>query len=48
MFEGRIAKYVGGGMFPEEDMLKTVHTHAAVAAISPQEKNEKQNNFILG
>lgn len=33
MFEGRIAKYVGGGMFPEEDMLKTVHTHAAVAAL---------------
>ena len=33
MFEGKIAKYVGGGMFPEEDMLKTVHTHAAVAAL---------------
>jgi hypothetical protein len=32
MFEGKIAKYVGGGMFPEEDMLKTVHKHAAIAA----------------
>lgn len=33
MFEGKIAKYVGGGMFPEEDMLKIVHAHAAIAAV---------------
>lgn len=32
MFEGQIAKRLGGGMFPEEDMLKCVHTHAAIAA----------------
>ncbi len=34
MFEGRIAKYVGGGMFSEEDMKKLVHTHAAIAAFA--------------
>jgi len=33
MFEGKIAKAIGGGMFPEEDMLKIVHGHAAAAAI---------------
>lgn len=34
MFEGKIAKIVGGGMFPEEEMLKIVHGHAMVAAIA--------------
>lgn len=33
MFEGKIAKALGGGMFPEEDMLKIVHRHAWVAAL---------------
>lgn len=33
MFEGKIAKAVGGGMFPEKELLKIVHTHAMIAAI---------------
>lgn len=33
MFEGKIAKYVGGGMFPEEDLKKLVHNHALIGAI---------------
>lgn len=33
MFEGKIAKAVGGGMFPEKELLKIVHNHAMIAAI---------------
>lgn len=33
MFEGKIAKFVGGGMFPEEDLKKLVHNHALIGAI---------------
>lgn len=33
MFEGTIAKKVGGGLFPEEKLKKMVHNHAMVAAI---------------
>ena len=33
MFEGQIAKAIGGGMFPEEDLFKIVHHHAWAAAI---------------
>lgn len=32
MFEGQIAKRLGGGLFPEDKMKKKVHTHAMVAA----------------
>lgn len=33
MFEGLIAKKLGGGMFPEKELLNIVHRHAMVAAI---------------
>lgn len=33
MFEGIIAKKLGGGMFPEKELLDIVHKHAMVAAI---------------
>ncbi|MCR5395110.1 MAG: hypothetical protein K6E86_06935 [Bacteroidales bacterium] len=33
MFEGKIAKKLGGSLFPEEDLKKMVHTHAFCAAL---------------
>lgn len=33
MLEGAIAKKLGGGLFPEEDLKKMVHTHAMIAAV---------------